>query len=314
MILLENDCEKGEGVDLRQQYEVRVYPTFAMVNGAGEVTARWAGYPGVEEFGALVDAARGDLRTIAEKQAAYEERPTLALALGLARHAESVFATEDAVRYFRKAMALDPKLAADLRVDVFMAMGYGLRSGAFTADDLAAEARTILAAPDVAPTDALRVALMSSRFLPDEAYRPLLEKALAATANLEGDDERTARRALEVDAALLIDGDAEKALALKRQSLPEGWRDDPAQLNGFAWWCFENDLDLAEAFALAMRGVDLAESDGDRANILDTAAEIAFKRGEAARAVELQERAIALNPDREAFKEKLARFREALDS
>ena len=314
MILLKNDCEKGEGVDLRKQYEVRVYPTFAMVNGAGEVTARWAGYPGVEEFGALVDAALGDMRTIAEKQAAYEEWPTLALALGLARHAESVFATEDAVRYFRKAMALDPDLAADLRVDVFMAMGYGLRSGAFTVDDLAAEARIILAAPDVDPTDALRVALMSSRFLPDEAYRPLLEKALAATANLEGDDERNARRALEIDAALLIDGDAEKALDLKRQSLPEGWRDDPSQLNGFAWWCFENDLNLAEAFTLAMRGVDLAESDGDRANILDTAAEIAFKRGEAARAVELQERAVALNPDREAFKEKLARFREALDS
>jgi tetratricopeptide (TPR) repeat protein len=313
VILLKNDCEKGEGVDLAKKYEVRVYPTFAMVDHEGQVTDRWAGYPGVEEFVAIVDAARADRRPIEAKKRAFAEEPTLALAMSLGRYSEAVFASEDAVRYYREAMAMDAQLADELRGKVFMAMFYGLRAGAYDAADLLTEARAIMASDDVSTDQALNVAMVTRRVADPEDYKPILKLALAATRGVEGDEAR-ARRELEVDAALMLDGDPGRALELKRETLPEGWRDDPEQLNRLAWWCFEQDVNLEEAYELAMRGVELASSDMDKANILDTAAEIAFKRGLVDKAIELEQRAIELAPDRGGFQETLKKFEDARDS
>ena len=107
MVLLLNDCEKGEGLDLAKKYEVRVYPTYAMVDHTGEVTDRWAGYAGVDGFIAQVDAALADRSTITAKKERFQSEPDLALALALAQHAEAIFASTEAVDYYRKAMALD---------------------------------------------------------------------------------------------------------------------------------------------------------------------------------------------------------------
>ena len=63
-----------------------------------------------------------------------------------------------------------------------------------------------------------------------------------------------------------MDKDKAKALSLKRRSMPEGWMEQAKQLNAFAWWCFENEVDLEEADTLARKGVDLAEV---RRHILD---------------------------------------------
>lgn len=309
MILLYNDCEKGEGVDLASKYAVRVYPTFAMVDHDGAVTDRWAGYPGVDGFIELVDAALADPRPIDQKRDAFAAEPTLALALSLGRHSEAVFASQDAVRYYREAMAMDPASADDLRGKVFLAMFYGIRGEDFTADEVVAEGQAILASPGVDPSTAITVAAVTRRLADPEQFKPVLRAALAATEGATG-DMAEARRDLEVDAALLLDDDPDRALTLKRATMPDGWRDDPSALNSFAWWCFENDLNLDEAQQLALRGVELAADDGERANILDTAAEIAFKRGDVDRAIELQTRAVSLAPDREGLKKTLERFEE----
>ena len=58
-----------------------------------------------------------------------------------------------------------------------------------------------------------------------------------------------------------------------------------------------------------MRGANLATENGDKANILDTAAEIAFKRGDAKKAIELEEQAVKLMPDRQNFQQALERFK-----
>ncbi len=313
MVLLKNDCEKGEGVDLAKRYEVRVYPTFAMVDHEGEVTDRWAGYPGVEGFREIVDGALSDRRTIAAKKQAFADQPTVALAHGLGRHSESIFASQDAVRYYRQAMALDPAGADELRGKVFLAMYYGVREGEFAADEVVAQGRELLEADQVSVDRALTVAGVAGRIAGPEQYRPILERALAVTEGAEG-EAATARRGLEIDGMLLLDGDPERALALKRETLPGDWRDDPAQLNRFAWWCFENEVNLEQAQELALRGAGLASTDGDRANILDTAASIAFARGQVEQAIELQTRAVELAPDNTGLQETLEMFETARGS
>jgi tetratricopeptide (TPR) repeat protein len=75
-----------------------------------------------------------------------------------------------------------------------------------------------------------------------------------------------------------------------------------------AWWCFENAVKLDEAEELARRGVKLAEAPGDKANILDTLAEICNARGNCPEAVVYMRQAVELNPEREYFKKQLERF------
>lgn len=309
VVLLKNDCEKGDGIALAKKYEVRMYPTFALVNGAGEVTDRWAGYEGVENFIKTTDLALADRRTITEKKDAFAKAPSLPLALSLASYSETVGANGDAVKYYREAMKQDPQLVAELRTKSFMAMYYGLRGEQFKPEEVIAAGQEIARDPATTPGDHLMVASVLKRVAPPEAYVPVLEGALKATAGATEPDLVAGRQQLEIDAALLIDQDRDKALQLKRASMPAGWRDDPSQLNSFAWWCYENDVNLEEAFTLAMRGVELATENGDKANILDTAAEIAFKRGDRNKAIELEEQAIKLMPDRKGFQQSLERFK-----
>ncbi len=318
VVLLKNDCEKGEGVDLAKRYEVRVYPTFAMVDGAGEVTDRWAGYAGVDGFIAQVEAALADRSTIAAKKTRFQAAPTLALAQSLAQHAESVFANVEAVDYYRKAMALDPSLTAGLREKVFMSMFYGLRGGDFTNEQLLAEGDAILADPAVTVHQAMQVAGVVKRVASSAEYVPFLRRSLEIVARPVDDPELTEdadfyRRQLAIDEALLIHEDRPLALRLRREAMDPGWQDDPAQLNRFAWWCLQNELNLAEAYELAVKAAGLATSDGDRANILDTAAQIAFKRGDIERAIEHQQEAVDLLPTRESLKRNLATFEAARD-
>jgi tetratricopeptide (TPR) repeat protein len=311
VILLKNDCEKGAGVDLAKTYEVRVYPTFAMVNEQGEVTDRWAGYPGPEEFMALVDAAKQDMSTIAEKKERFQSEPTLALARSLAQYSEAVFANVEAVDYYRKIMVLDPASTTATRGKIFMSMFYGLRQQAFTVDQLLAEGEAILASEDASEDDVLMVASVARRVAPTEDYLPFLDQALAITEHAESEEMQAFRQELLVDQALLVEKDKDKALGLRKATMPDGWQDDPAALNQFAWWCFENDVNLDEAFQLAMKGADLAGDDGTRANILDTAAEIAFKLGKVDKAIELETEAVKLAPDRDGFKQTLEKFQGA---
>jgi tetratricopeptide (TPR) repeat protein len=314
VILLKNDCEKGAGVDLAKQYEVHVYPTFAMVNLDGQVTDRWAGYPGVDEFIGLVDQARADQSTIEQKQERFRAEPTYDLAMRLGQYSESVFASQAAVDYYRKALALNPGESTHLHEKIFMSMYYGLRSGDTDPALMLGEGEVILNDPNSSDDAVLSVVSVIRQVAEPEDYVPVLEKGLAATADSEREDVQEFRKELKVDEALYIDHDPEKALALKRETLPAGWREDPRALNSFAWWCYENDLNLDEAYELALKGADLAGEDADRANILDTAAQIAFKQGKTEKAIELETEAVRLAPGRDGFKKTLEKFKAGLDT
>jgi len=312
VILLKNDCEaKGQGTDLAKEYEVRVYPTFALLNQDGEVAARFAGYPGVADFIRTVDRGVEDPRPIEAKRAAFEREPTLDLALTLAQYSEATFANEDAVAFYEYARDQDPQHAPEYDNAIFLATYYGARQGQFTARQLLAAGDRILDDPRSAPDDLFTVASITKRVAPPDQYATVLQRVLDATQDVQDENLRDYRKELLVDAALYLENDKEAALRLKLETMADGWRKDPQALNAFAWWCYENSVALDQGFEAAMQGASLADGDPKlKANILDTAAEIAFARGDVQEAVKLEEQAILLNPEREAFKQTLKKFKE----
>ena len=117
--------------------------------------------------------------------------------------------------------------------------------------------------------------------------------------------------ALDCDAALRKQGAAAEADALYRRMadrLQADCRDFPRCAgcrNDLAWLAANLDRDLDMALVNAQRAVELApQSPG----ILDTLAEVQFRRGSRAEAVRLARRCIEMDGDRTLYKERLARF------
>ncbi len=78
-------------------------------------------------------------------------------------------------------------------------------------------------------------------------------------------------------------------------------------LNALAWYCAINDVHLDEALRAAARAVELAPDD---AAILDTLAEVYYRRGDPVSALEVIGRACALEPDDAYYAGQRARFAE----
>ncbi len=117
--------------------------------------------------------------------------------------------------------------------------------------------------------------------------------------------------ALDCDAALRKHGAAVEADALYHRMLARHealCRDFPKSAtfhNDLAWLAANLDRDLDKAQAYAQRAVELEPRS---AGILDTLAEVDFRRGNRAEAVRLAKRCLEMEPDGEHYKKQLARF------
>lgn len=316
-ILYKVDCEKGEGPEVAKKYNVRAYPTFLAVNGDGEVTDGWVGYDGAEAWSETVEMAKADRRTIVEKKAAYAEEPTADLAVSLANEASTGFDFKTTVDYLKKARELDPDNAAKYSEDILMSMAYGVRGGDFTFDEVDTEAQAAIASGGASTDQVMQLAIMmtgmSAQMGTPERGIPYLEAGMKASEGSEDEDIVKMRAYLAPQYALMVEKDVEKAFKLKLEGMDEGWEEDPNALNNFAWWCFENDYNLEQALEWAVKGVELAGTDGERANVLDTAAELCNALGNCDDAIVKIKQAIELDPENEYFKDQLAKFEKAAE-
>lgn len=96
-----------------------------------------------------------------------------------------------------------------------------------------------------------------------------------------------------------------RALAIMDEALKES-PDDPDLLNNIAWFMGLRDIRLEEAKKLVDKAMDLRPDD---ANILDTGALIYYKLGDKRKAIELEEKAVKLDPQNEYFKKMLMKYR-----
>ncbi|MEZ5066827.1 MAG: hypothetical protein R3B81_19100 [bacterium] len=313
MVLFKTDAEKGEGIELAKEYLVQGYPTFVLTNAKGEALDTWSGY-GKEHFLETIGTAVADPTTIAEKTARFGKSPSAADAKKLARFHGTRGEYVDAVRFAKKAGEIAP--SAENRYDEFYYTAYASIRGSedFSLEDVTAAADQVVRAKDVSGDTLVELAdMMSYLGQKNEQPRlvvPYLEPALKATKGTTDPGLAQARQGIEIEHALLVLNDKDKALELKRASMPEGWKDDASGLNSFAWWCFEKDVNLEEAEALARHGVEVAAAGREKAMILDTAAEICNARGNCDDAVELIQRAVSEDPDSEHYQKQLTRFQE----
>ena len=314
VVLFKIDAEKGDGIPLARQYEVSGFPTFVLMNAEGETVDRWVGYGGPEWMIEKIDGGVSDLTTLRDKRRAFRTEPTAEMAVKLARIEAATDDYGDAIALYRRAEALDAD--ATYAADILEAMSGGARMGLYVNEDIVAQAKLVLA--DAPEPDALLNTTFVVREIANEDrtyvedYVPFLEAGLAVVDQASESYASYANRVLPIDHALFVEQNADHAIELKKATYAEGWQEDPSKLNAFAWWCFENSINLGEAEELARKAVELSPDGRSKANVLDTLAEICNLKGDCGEAVELMRRAVAQDPDNEYFQQQLARFEELL--
>ena len=312
VVLYKVDAEaKDGGKELAEEYTIKGYPTFVLANAGGETASRWWGFDSTSEFLEVFDEAMADPTSIAEKRARFESQPTEKDAAILGDYYLTRGEAAEAVSHFETALELgSPEKAYE--VDLVLARVIGMEEEVFTVEDLTAAADRALASPHISREQRVNVARWTIGVLADgddpSAAAPYIQAGLAATEGQEDEDLSKRHQRFLIAEALMVTGDEALAVKLKRETLAEGWQEDPDKLNGFAWWCFENEVNIEEAEVLARQGVALAEDDAEKAQILDTLAEIVNLRGNREDAVLLMEQASTLDPDNEHYAEQLSRF------
>lgn len=315
LVAIDVDTERGGA--LRKEYGVRAYPTFMLVDPAGEIIDVWIGFGSPAEWTGSLDLALADPATVAEKEARFAAAPDLATAEALARHADGTGRSAEAVEYLREAQRLNREDPGSYAYEIFEAMIGGLRADEFSPEQILPAARAAIDYPGREPMESILVAYYMQR-VADKAgdkslLKPFLARAIEETAGSEDPQVVDGRKYILPAYLLHVKQDAAGAVAARKEQLGEGWEEDPGALNSFAWWCFQNGINLDEAMRLALRGAELEQEPHSRANILDTAAAISHASGDAGRAVELMEEAVELNPESEQFKEKLREYRAAAE-
>jgi len=320
VVLYKVDAEKGEGIQMARAYEVSGYPTFVLMNADGELLDRWSGYGDPSGFLENLSRATDDPMTVDARIRRFREAPTAADAtkLGKIRHAMGYYG--DAVAYYERAAALDPAVADEMRTAAFDAVAEGtVRRKMWEPAEVKARADALLGGSldDTTHLDVVYSMYTLARRTEDMSlYTPYVPAALERSARFMEIDEpsgeerwyATMHQNLRLHEAQYVDRDLDRAVEIKRSTMPEGWMDDAAQLNAFAWWCFENEVNLDEAETLARKGVELSEAGTARANILDTLAEICNLKGDCGEALEIIRRAAAEDPSNEYIQRQVARF------
>jgi thioredoxin-like negative regulator of GroEL len=318
VVLHEVDGEKGEGKELASRYRVYGYPTFLLLNGKGEVLDRWVGYKDQTEFTSTLTGSLADAMTLDQRLQRFQTTPNAADAKKIAQLRQHEGLHAEAVAYYRRAAGLEPSGSANYDTMILAAMAGGMKAQLFGVDEMRRQADLALVANGRSEQDLVKVAYIMSKVSmqakDNSIFVPYLKAAIEGTEQTTDPMVAESRGKLLPDYALFISKDEKKAIEYKRASMPEGWDRQPQMLNNFAWWCFENRINLTEAETLARKGVELCAAGPDRANILDTLAEICNATGDCGDAVELIRQAIAEAPENPYFKQQLDRFETLLAS
>lgn len=302
---------------MAREFSVRAYPTFVMLNSDGQTVDRWVGYSKQMHLETLLSALT-DLSTIDQKLERYESEPTAALANALARYSSAMSQYKEAVSFLNTAVALNTDPGTDYSYKIFTNTFYGVEGEQFTFDDVASAADRVLKSGAADPrskiTAAMRVTYMARQQDRLDMVGPYIEAGLKLASASDNPEAVRAHNELMVAKALYVTHDNDAAVKFKKATMPEGWTEDAGELNSFAWWCFENLVNLEEAEQLTRKGIELAQPGKQKAMILDTLAEICNILDNCTESVEVARMAVAEDPENEFYKKQLARFEEILAS
>jgi tetratricopeptide (TPR) repeat protein len=310
-----------DGKALQKAYGAHGLPNFVLIaatpasassSPGPDVLERWVGYSTATSWLRQFDAALADPTPVADKERRHAAQPTAALCAALGRTRAAEGKLTDAVRFLEEAQRLNGSPNSGDATDLFGLQAYRFGIGEASLDDLKRAADTVLAIRPGVDRDRATVGAALAEIALEKKdasiVAPYVAPSSESAERLAGDDRAALLAQIRIADALLVRHDPEGAYRIKRESMPAGWETNADKLNEMAWFCFEQNVHLADGEALARKGVELSKDPVEKASILDTQAELANAQGNAATALALARQAAELDPDQSHYKTQVERF------
>jgi tetratricopeptide (TPR) repeat protein len=315
VILVKIHNIRGEDTDYVRSFQINGYPTFVIVSKDGETIRRWWGYR-KDDFLNEMKIGLTDPTTISEKRERFTRKPDAKTARALAQYHSTRGELKESEFYYHAAAKYDTK--NDYAYDLYDLYRRGFQKELYTKDQLFAAADKALASDYVDTISKLSIYDQMGggaiRMFPKEEHvLDYIRRGQVFASKVTDEKLQRYKDQIQISYVLYIEKNAKKAVELKKKSYEDGWQDNANNLNSFAWWCFENQINLQEAEKIAERGVKLAEAGSEKANIMDTLAEIVNLLGEPVRAFEIINKAVKEDPESEYLQKQQVRFRNLAD-
>jgi tetratricopeptide (TPR) repeat protein len=307
VVLYYSDCKNGDGIKLAEEFKIRSYPTFMLIDGNRQPIARWVGYK-KDYFIETIAEMMADLSPVQVKIERFETERNLADGLALAKYYAASNDYKQAVDYYSEIQKHDE--AADYSYSIFDNISKGVSRKIFTYNDAADAAEKVFAGDntkDIVFT-ASRMSSLARWSKKTDEMAKYLDRGIAVDVTEDNEQVNYTLTSLKIDYNLYVTGDSAQAVELKKSTFDKGWTENANSLNSFAWWCFENLVNLEEAEELSRKAVALSEPGSDRAMILDTVARICKARGKLDEAIEQMKQAVADDPNNSDYSKALAEF------
>lgn len=300
-----------------EEHGIYAYPTFVIVNADGEVLSRWLGYGETAKWVEALSEVAADPVTLATRRTRHADSPNFADALALGKDGLSSRKHAEAMDFLSQAQTLDEAAAEEANVPllIFRAAHYGVGTEEVSLEQALGVATSMLQSENLKPSYAIEICeklVRAQDRLEEDELVTLLEMAHPAVVAAEEEKLQDRKQGVLIDYAILVEKDLDRALVLKRESMPEGWKTNPDDLNEFGWWCFQRKINLGEAAGLMRTAVELSTPGSDQANYLDTLAELVNLQGNPTEALELVRQALEMDPESEYLKGQMTRFEELI--
>jgi tetratricopeptide (TPR) repeat protein len=275
------------------------------------VVDQWVGYEKNYFLKSFGDAL-SDTSAIETKAARFKATPNVKDAVSLANNSSAGGDYKAAIEYYTIAQNIKTDPAKDFTFEIFENTVRGSKTNLYTQDDIIKAADAVLASSGKTPYDVIETAQMMLEIDKKDSKvdlaKPYLEAAMYISKSASDQELKNAHNKIMVDYYLYAKNDTGAAISQKKANMPKNWHKDAGNLNEFAWWCFENKINLQEAEAFARQAVSLAEPGETKAMILDTAAEICFARGNKTDAIKFAKMAVDQAPDNKYYPKQVQKF------
>ena len=316
VILVRIHNKRGEDTRYISSYNVKGYPTFVLLSKNEETLGRWWGFSR-DEFLKEMKIALSDPTTIAEKKERFANKPDSKTALALAKYYYTQNELKESETYYRAAAKYDPE--NDYAYELYDLYRTGFLNKLYSKDQLISAADKALSSDY---TDMMSKLIIYDQMGNGSILIPpgnkdvlgYIRKGQEFAAKITDERLQRYKDRIRISYLLYIEKDTQKAIELKKKTYDSGWQDNADNLNAFSWWCFENQVDLEEAEKMAERGIQLAEKGSQKANIMDTLAEIVNLLGNPARASEIIDKAVTEDPDSSYLQNQQIRFHKLANS
>ncbi|MCP4580869.1 MAG: thioredoxin family protein [candidate division Zixibacteria bacterium] len=299
-----------EGSKIADQYTVGIYfPVFFLLNSQGEIIKRWTGYTTVERFVGELNAAMNDMRTVNDRLASYKANPTFNDALYFAKYYSDIWDYLTANDYYRQARNLRGAGPSLYAYEIFQNTANAAWQDTLEFDDVLPMADSVLTLQKSNSRNIVGLAKIMARLGRKKEMTHRLAKYLQAGIDItaRGSAPKTVKEheLFRADYALYVEVDTSKAVQIKKATMTANWAQSPEEFYGYARWCLEHRIQLAEAESFVRKALGMASPGEFRGQVHNTLAEICHAQGNKQEAINQIKLAIEQNPKKGTYKDKL---------